>query len=116
MISVLICGGRNVTRTSKIRKIISQLPPDTTVIVGGARGADSIAENVARELGLQVRVFPADWATYGKAAGPIRNQQMLVQGRPDVVIAFWEGELGRGTADMLSRARKAGVPVLIFEA
>jgi hypothetical protein len=54
-------------------------------------------------------MFPADWEKYGKAAGPIRNQQILVEGKPDLVVAF---QGGRGTANMVSRAQQAGVPVV----
>lgn len=52
-------------------------------------------------------VFPRS-ATNGKAAGPIRNQRMLDEGKPDLVVAF---PGGRGTADMVRRAKAAGVPV-----
>lgn len=62
---------------------------------------------MARQLGLAVEVHPADWGRYGKAAGPIRNQEMLESGI-DLVIAL---PGGRGTADMVRRAEGAGVPV-----
>jgi hypothetical protein len=54
-------------------------------------------------------VYPADWAKHGRAASPIRNQQMLDEGRPNLVVAF---PGGRGTADMVRRARSAGVEVI----
>ncbi len=53
-------------------------------------------------------VYEADWHEHGRAAGPIRNARMIAEGRPDLVIAF---PGGRGTADMVSRARKAGIEV-----
>lgn len=61
--------------------------------------------------------MPADWNRYGKAAGRIRNQQMLDEGKPDVVIAFVDKPLveSRGTNDMVSRAKKAGLPVYVVE-
>jgi hypothetical protein len=55
---------------------------------GGAKGADTIAGLIARELGKFVTEFPADWNRYGKGAGPIRNRQMLDEFRPEVVFAF----------------------------
>jgi len=57
-------------------------------------------------------VFLANWRTHGKAAGPIRNQQMLDEGRPHLVVAF---PGGTGTADMVRRAKAAGVPVMEVE-
>lgn len=60
---------------------------------------------------VPVRVFKADWDKHGKAAGPIRNQQMLDEGKPDLVLAFAGG---KGTDDMCRRARAAGVEVRRF--
>jgi hypothetical protein len=71
---------------------------------------------VASQLGFTVLPFPADWNTHGKAAGPIRNRQMLKEGKPDVVLAFHE-DLGRskGTADMVRAAKAAGIAVKVFK-
>ncbi len=64
---------------------------------------------------MSVDKFPAAWDKYGKAAGPIRNQQMIDEGRPDFVIAF-HSNVGqsRGTMDMLCRANKAGLVVTLY--
>jgi hypothetical protein len=59
------------------------------------------------------RTFEADWRR-GKRAGPERNQRMLDEGRPDEVWAFHtDTALGKGTADMVRKARAAGVPVRV---
>jgi hypothetical protein len=80
------------------------------VIEGEARGADTIAREEAEKLGLTVERYPADWARYGRAAGPIRNKQMLVEGRPDFVLAFSADiERSRGTRNMVDQAIKAGL-------
>ena len=63
----------------------------------------------AKEIDIPCWGFPADWNSYGKAAGPIRNKQMLDEGKPDVVIAF---PGGTGTANMIMQATKAGVKVV----
>lgn len=81
-----------------------------TVIHGAASGADRLAGEVATEMGIPVEEFPARWNDYGRAAGVIRNQMMLTHGKPDLVLAF---PGGRGTADMVARARKANVPVRV---
>jgi hypothetical protein len=78
------------------------------IIEGCATGADSLAEAFARIYGIVLRHFPADWTTYGRDAGQRRNGQMLVEGRPDLVVAF---PGGRGTANMIAQAEKAGIPV-----
>lgn len=80
----------------------------TVVIHGDQRGADREAGALASKRGLEVKRFPPDWAKYGPPAGPIRNQRMLDEGKPDLVLACPGGS---GTADMIRRAVQAGVPV-----
>jgi hypothetical protein len=80
------------------------------IIQGGAHGADDLAHNWADSAGLRVVTFPADWDEYGRRAGFLRNQQMLDEGKPNLVIAFYSGnERSAGTAMMADIARRAGV-------
>lgn len=81
--------------------------PDVTVISGGAKGADNLGEDWATINMTRLEVFKADWNTYGKKAGILRNQDMLDSG-VDVAVQF---PGGRGTADMRRRLDKAGVRV-----
>lgn len=83
----------------------------STIIHGGAKGADTLAGLWAERKGILVQVFPADWKAHGRGAGPIRNRQMIFEGLPAKVVAF---PGGLGTADMVAQARAAGVSV--FEA
>lgn len=78
------------------------------IIEGEQRGADLLAREWAEEKGLEVRGFPADWQSKGKAAGPIRNKQMIVEGKPDAVIAF-PGNFG--TRNMVNLAKRYNIPV-----
>jgi hypothetical protein len=85
----------------------------TLIIEGGARGADRIAKVIAIFMGIPVQEFPADWKTYGKKAGHLRNQQMLDE-NPDLVIAFHPSTgITPGTRDMVTRAQAKGTPVQI---
>ena len=68
-----------------------------------------MAQEWAEARGVPCEVYLANWAELGRKAGPIRNQQMLDEGRPTLVVAF---PGGRGTADMIRRARSAGVEVI----
>lgn len=111
---VLVCGGRNfndaLTLGSWLGGIHKNNGPITLLIEGGARGADHMAREFAEWSGIPIKTFEADWDAYGKAAGPRRNQQMLDEGKPDLVVAF---EGGRGTANMIEQAKAAGVRVLM---
>lgn len=109
---VLICGSRNWDDELAIATCLSSLPKDTVIIHGGAKGADKLAGHFAKQLGMQVEEYPADWNKYGLSAGPIRNRQMLKEGKPDRVIAFQVGK-SRGTQHMVDIARRANIPVTV---
>lgn len=112
---ILACGDRDWTDEALVRQVLESYGPSVLVINGGARGADTCAKDAARSLDLNCITVHANWKLHGKAAGPIRNQQMLDDGKPDLVIAFHD-DLGRskGTNDMLSRAEKANIPTRLI--
>jgi hypothetical protein len=111
---VLVCGSRDYTDYSKVYECLKSLEV-SQVIAGGCRGADTLAVRAAKDCGYPFREFPADWQKFGKAAGPIRNQRMLDEGKPDLVIAFHENpENSKGTKDMIRRARSQGIPVRLI--
>jgi hypothetical protein len=113
---LLICGDREWTDERPIVALLAQCEPGTVVIHGAARGADSIAGRVAKEFGLEVEPYPADWTVHGKAAGPIRNSQMLTEGRPTEVHAFHTDiTRSKGTKDMVTKASRVGLPVTVHD-
>lgn len=106
---VLVTGGRNFLDRPAVYAALDEVKDGLEcVIVGDATGADNFAWSWCVQNQIPCRRFWADWLTHGKAAGPIRNQQMLVEGKPDLVLAF---PGGRGTEDMVRRAERAGVEV-----
>lgn len=109
---VLVCGGRDYSNREELFSVLDTAhlaDPIGEVIHGAAAGADSLAGEWASARGIPARPFPADWNNHGRAAGPIRNLQMLTDGMPDLVIAF---PGGRGTANMIKQAKAHGVPVV----
>lgn len=122
---VLITGSRTANRShlGLIRAELVAMPPGVTIVHGGqgfvewdgtvVGGVDKLADEVARELGMPVCVFPAKWGLYGRAAGPIRNAEMIKFGI-DMCVAFWNG-VSRGTLDCMTQARRAGVPVKVVD-
>lgn len=106
---VLIYGSRTWTDPEPIRAYVTALAVDAVVITGGAQGADWIAWESARDLGLKQQVFPAMWATDGKAAGPIRNQRMIDEGKPTRAHGFRMPGNSPGTDDMTRRLEATGI-------
>ena len=107
----IVCGGRDFKNWPLLCGTLDALhaaEPFDRIATGAAPGADTLADSWARSRGISVERYYALWRTYGKVAGPIRNQQMLEKEWPDVVIAF---PGGKGTADMVERAKKARIPV-----
>jgi hypothetical protein len=83
------------------------------VIQGEASGADSTARDCARDLGIEVWSFPANWKKYGRAAGPLRNKEMLDR-EPDLVVAFHNDlSKSKGTKNCVGEAKKRGIPVVV---
>lgn len=106
---VLVCGGRHysdVVRLYAELDRINEVEGIAVIIEGSSSGADSLAAAWAGARHVPLKHFSPDWATYGRAAGPIRNAAMLREGRPDLVVAF---PGGRGTADMTRQAQQAGI-------
>jgi hypothetical protein len=117
---VLVCGSRDWFDRGPIERELRKLPPGAIIVHGAARGADTIAGVVATDLGFEVRRYPANWDKYGKAAGPIRNGEMLrmehrLDEPIDKVLAFSKDFANsRGTKDMMRQAREKFVPVESF--
>lgn len=120
---LLVCGSRDWTANEAVYAVLTGIykmhceetfddwPPDRFVIISGAaRGADTYAAEWAKmKAGVDLELYPAKWREHGKAAGPIRNQQMLDEGKPNMVLAFSNFPLTTGTADMVYRAKQRGI-------
>ena len=116
---VLICGGRDYSDVEQLYKVLDwidgswesadSIGPISTIISGHARGADQLAEKYATERNIPLEIYPAQWDVHGKRAGVIRNQEMLDEGLPDLVVAF---PGGKGTAHMVKIAKKANVSMV----
>lgn len=110
---VLVCGGRDYEDHEQLFRVLTAAHfanPIILLIHGGASGADDLAGQWARHVGVRWKAYPAHWKSEGKSAGPKRNQRMLDDGKPHLVIAF---PGGKGTANMIKQAKTAGVPVVL---
>lgn len=105
---VLICGGRSYDDMEAVAFNLGRLKP-TQIAHGGAHGADALAHAWAVKNGIESITYSADWKALGKKAGPMRNQVMIDDFRPHIVIAFPGGS---GTADCIRRAKRANCTVI----
>ena len=111
MPEAIICGGRDYIPTGSILKRFREALAEhevRTIHHGDARGVDRYVGKVCENWGYRVVRHPADWERHGRAAGMIRNGEMLDELGVAVVFAF---QGGVGTADMERRAQQAGVLV-----
>jgi hypothetical protein len=111
---VIVCGGRYYADDIGVARELDRVHAETPIALlvnGDASGADRLACLWAMKNGIRVHLFAAQWEKHGRAAGPLRNQRMLDEAKPDLVLAFPGGS---GTFDMCTRARLVGVPVTVI--
>ena len=110
---ILICGDRewyeyNIIKDTLLEVINNDINNVECIIQGCARGADLMGKKVAFEIGIpkeKILDFPANWGKHHRAAGPIRNQQMIDEGKPNTVLAFHHNiSKSKGTKDILRRS------------
>jgi len=107
---ICVCGGRDYINKEKVFSVLDNalsVFDDVSIMNGAAKGADKLSSTWAFERNVPLLEVPADWEKHKRAAGPIRNREMLNLGF-DMLIAF---PGGRGTADMISITKKANIPV-----
>jgi cysteine synthase len=109
---IVVTGGRNFDDEQYLRKhldAIHKKSPVTQLIHGAASGADSLAARWASDRAIPQVAVPANWKAHGRAAGPIRNGEMLLDYEPDLVVAF---KGGAGTADCIRQAEFSRIRVV----
>lgn len=117
---VIVCGDRDGTITfdEVIRLAFRDIPNHSTIIDGGCKGIDRMANRIARELGFKTETYPIsdmDWKTYKTYAGPRRNRIMLETG-VDLILAFHPDiSYSKGTKDMLDQGVRKGVKCYIHD-
>lgn len=108
---VIIAGGRNITSYAAVLNAIAASgwrDEITEVVCGMASGVDLLGKRWAINSGIPVRLVPADWKIYGKAAGPMRNEMMAHYA--NALILIWDGK-SKGSANMLMWARRHGLRI-----
>ena len=114
MFKVIIAGSRTFQDYELLKSYadykLSHIDDTIEIVSGSARGADALGERYAKDRGYCLKIFPADWERYGKAAGYRRNAEMA--GYADALIAFWDGK-SRGTMHMINLAKQHKLKVAV---
>ncbi len=101
---VIIAGSRSIKDYDILLETIKNAKFEITeVICGGAVGVDSLGERWAKENNISIKKFLPDWKSFGKGAGPIRNKQMILEGKADCLILIWDRK-SRGSKNMREQA------------
>ena len=114
---IVIGGSRTYTDykafSEALDSVLSSMPQnEITILSGHCKGVDAMAERYAAEHKISIRVYPAEWNIYGRAAGPVRNRRMVEE--CDLVIAFWDGR-SKGTKSLIDCTRNLGREVITIE-
>ena len=114
-----LVGSRDYTNYSQFKSVINKtlkkwnkkISDVTLVISGGAKGADTLAEQWANEYKKPMTTFIPDWKAFGKGAGIMRNTDIV--NWCTHMIAF-PSIKGKGTQDSIQKAKNAEKPVEVF--
>lgn len=109
---VAVTGGRTYSDRKNIFRVLDLIHEKTPVellVHGACDGADMVAQEWAMGRGVEVKAYRADWEKHGRAAGPIRNQRMLEEARPQILVVF---PGARGTLDCATRARHLKIRIV----
>jgi len=119
VIQLIVSGTRKTWGQFAIRvwaelEEVHALTPISLIIEGGATGVDRFARTWAKERGVEFVTVDADWKRHGRAAGMIRNREMLLRYPQAGLLAFPHGE-SRGTRGCIALAEQLGRVVRVVE-
>lgn len=115
---ILIAGSREYDNYEEAEAVLDALVKDhvgecdIVILSGSCRGADMIGERYAEQHRFEIKRYPADWKRYGRAAGSIRNEEMVRAA--DMVICFWDGE-SRGSRSLIKSVERLGKEISVVD-
>lgn len=108
---IAIVGSRHYPNMIKVVEFVERLPPEITVVSGGAPGVDTLAVQTAKRRGINTKEHLAEWNKYGKGAGYRRNRFIIIDA--DVVVVFWDGA-SKGTKNSIKLARDHNKALYVY--
>lgn len=114
MDKLAIIGSRTFYDYTKLEHLATNICDKlgiTTIVSGGAKGADLLGERFADEKNLKKLIFIPDWDKHGKSAGYKRNVDIVTNS--DIVLALWDGE-SKGTQHSMNIAKSQNKHVIVY--
>lgn len=111
---VIVAGSRTITDYEFVSDTLDQILGDkhVTIVSGACRGVDQLGERYAEERGHSLILCPANWETFGKKAGPIRNEEMAEIATHAII--FLENQ-SKGAKNMITLAKKKGLELRVIK-
>ena len=103
IMKVAVIGSRSFSNYDLLKKTLDEIAGIKIIISGGAAGADTLAEQWAKENNVETVIYKPDWAKYGRGAGIVRNRLIIED--CDNCIAFWDG-VSKGTQNSIEMCKK----------
>ncbi len=114
----IVAGSRTINSKTLVYKKLHECKDKygtpSEVVSGGAKGVDTFARYWAFDNKIIFKEFKADWQAFGKAAGPIRNQEMAnYAGSEALLVLIWDG-ISKGSSNMRKIAKETGMDIVEF--
>ena len=111
---IAVVGSRTFTSYKLLRDTLVPIigNDEVTLISGGARGADQLAQRFANEYGLAITIYYPDWVKYKRSAGMLRNEKIVNVATE--MVAFRVSN-SKGTTHCIGLAERKGIPVTVVD-
>ena len=94
-----------------LNKFIEKHGKPDLIVSGGAKGADTLGENYAKENNIPTQIFYPNWKKYGKKAGILRNKDIV--DNCTHILAF-PSKNGVGTQDTIRKGEVTNKEMMVF--
>jgi len=109
---VAVVGSRTFNNEVMLCNELQKISSITEIVSGGAKGADSLAENYAEKNNIPKKLFLPNWKQHGKIAGVVRNWEII--NYSDFILIFWDGK-SKGSLDVINKCKMKNKKHLVIQ-